>query len=170
MRLSQQLGVLRKCWRSFGETTLIHKCFWSFMLPLLEYCSPVWASAAASHLRLLDTIVQSVAFMSAGQVKCDLHHRRDVASLCVFFKILNTEHHPLSHFLPPPYAPARRTRHAEAAHRFARQIPRCTTQHHARSFFVRIPVLWNSLENNVFGGQSLNSFKSRTNKFLLSQN
>ena len=168
-RLSQQLGVLRKCWKSFGDPMLIHKCFWSFILPVVEYCSPVWASAAAGHLRLLDTIVKSVVFMSAGQVKCDLNHRRDVASLCVFYKILNTEHHPLSHFVPPPYAPVRRTRHAEAAHRFARQIPRSASQHHARSFFVRVSELWNSLENEEFGGQNLNSFKNRTNKFLLRQ-
>ena len=168
-RLSQQLGVLRKCWRSFGDPMLVHKCFWSFMLPVMEYCSPVWASAAAGHLRLLDTIVRSVAFMSAGLVKCDLHHRRDVASLCVFYKIVNNERHALTHFVPPPYAPLRRTRQAQAAHRHAREIPRSTTQHHARSFFVRVSELWNSLDGNVFDGQSLPTFKSRTNKFLLRQ-
>ena len=162
--------MLRKCWKSFGDVSLIHKCFWSFMLPVLEYCSPVWASAASGHLRLLDTIVKSVVFMSAGQVRCDLHHRRDVASLCVFYKIMNNEYHPLSRFVPPPYVPARRTRQAEAAHRFALQIPRYASEHHSRSFFVRIPQIWNTLNENVFGGQNLSTFKSRTHKYLLSQN
>ena len=33
---------------------------WAFILPVLEYCSPVWMSAATSHLSLLDRVVSQV--------------------------------------------------------------------------------------------------------------
>ena len=40
--------------------------------PVLEYCSPVWMSAAASHLALLDRVVSKEVGLSDGLVVCDL--------------------------------------------------------------------------------------------------
>ena len=53
----------------------------SFILPVFEYCSPVWASAAESHLALLDRVVLNAAFMCPDIGRCYLGQRRDVASL-----------------------------------------------------------------------------------------
>ena len=61
--------------------------FLAFILPVLVYCSPVWMSAAISHLLLLDHVVGRASQLSGGSVSCDLWYRRKVASLCVFFKI-----------------------------------------------------------------------------------
>ena len=36
---SQRLGILRKSWRVFHDRLLIGRCFWGFVLPVLEYCS-----------------------------------------------------------------------------------------------------------------------------------
>ena len=47
---AQKLGIMRKAWSVFRDVDLIRRCFWSFILPVLEYCSPVWTSAAESHL------------------------------------------------------------------------------------------------------------------------
>ena len=41
---SQRLGILRKSWRVFLDRLLIGRCFWGFVLPVLEYCSAVWCS------------------------------------------------------------------------------------------------------------------------------
>ena len=70
----------------FGDVSVFAKCFWVFILPVLDYCSPVWVSAATSHLLLLDRVGR-VSQLGGGSVSCDLLHRRKVAFLCVFFKI-----------------------------------------------------------------------------------
>ena len=38
---SQRLGILRKSWRVFHDRSLLGRCFRSFVLPVLEYCSAV---------------------------------------------------------------------------------------------------------------------------------
>ena len=43
---SQRLGILRKSWRVFHDRALLGRCFLGFVLPVLEYCSAVWCSAA----------------------------------------------------------------------------------------------------------------------------
>ena len=47
---SQRLGILRKSWQVFHDRLLLGKCLRGFVLPILEYCSAVWCSAADSHL------------------------------------------------------------------------------------------------------------------------
>ena len=59
---SQRLGILRKSWRVFHDRSLLGKCFRGFVLPVLEYCSAVWCSAADTHLKLLDQCGGSVIF------------------------------------------------------------------------------------------------------------
>ena len=48
---SQRLGVLRKSYRVFHDRSLLGRCFRGFVVPVLEYCSAVWCSAADTHLR-----------------------------------------------------------------------------------------------------------------------
>ena len=50
---SQRLGILRKSWQVFHDRSLLGRCFRGFVLPVLEYCSAVWCSAADTHLKLL---------------------------------------------------------------------------------------------------------------------
>ena len=88
----------------------VAKCFWAFILPVLEYCSPVWMSAATSHLSLLDRVVSQVGQLSGGSVSCDLWHRRKVASLSVFFKIDSLVDHPVRGLFPAQYVLRRPTR------------------------------------------------------------
>ena len=51
---SKRLGILRKSWRVFHDRSLLGICFRGIVLPVLEYCSAVWCSAADTHLKLLD--------------------------------------------------------------------------------------------------------------------
>ena len=53
----QRLGILRKYWRVLHDRLLLGRCFRSFVLPVLEYCSAMWCSAADTYLKLLDHIV-----------------------------------------------------------------------------------------------------------------
>ena len=166
-RASQKLGILRQAWRLYQDVSIVSKCFWSYILPILEYCSPVWSSAADTHLRLLDRVVRTVFTLSNGQVLCDLDHRRSVAELCVFHKLFFNFDHPVKRLMPGPMLRRRDTRRTLAAHEFAVQPIACRTEQFRRCFFTRVSTLWNSLDGAVFGGPTLSSFKSRTNRLLL---
>ena len=71
----------------FHDRSLLLRSFWSFVLPVLEYCSVVWCSAADSHLKLLDRVVRSAGFLAGGVLECNLGHRRSVAEVCMLFMI-----------------------------------------------------------------------------------
>ena len=113
---SQRFGILIKSWRVFHDKLLIGRCFWDFVLTVLEYCSAVWCSAADTRLKLLDRIVSGACFLAGGVLNCDLSHRRSVAVLCMLYKIRCNPKHPLCGALPVPYVPVRVTRGALIAH------------------------------------------------------
>ena len=107
---SQRLGILRKSWRVFHDRSLLGRCFRGFVLPVLEYCSVFWCSAADTHLKLLDRAVSGARFLTGGVFECDISHRRSVAVLCMLYKIRCNPVHPLNGALPGPYASAGYTR------------------------------------------------------------
>ena len=113
---SQRLGILRKSWRVFHDRLLIGKCFWGFVLPVLEYCSAVWCLAADTHLKLLDVVCDG-CFLDGGVLNCNLSHRRSVAVLCMLYNIRCNPMHPLCGALPVPYVPVRVTRGTLIVHR-----------------------------------------------------
>ena len=80
---SQWLGILRNSWQVFHDRSLLGRCLRGFVLPVLEYCSAVWCSAADTHHRLLDRVVSSASFLTGCVIECDLAHRRSVAVLCI---------------------------------------------------------------------------------------
>ena len=147
---SQRLGILRKSWRVFHDRSLIGRCFRGFVLPVLEYCSAVWCSAADSHLKLLDLAVSGARFLTGGVFECDIAHRRSAAVLCMLYKITCNPVHPLTGALPEPYVPVRVTRGALVAHRYTFALPRCRTSQHIRTFIPFTVSLWKDLANPVF--------------------
>ena len=114
----QRLGILRKSWQVFHDWLLLGRCCRGFVLPVLEYCSAVWCSAADTHLRLLDRVVSGVSFLTGSVFECDLAYLRSVAVLCMLYKIRCNLMHPLYGALPVPYVPVRVTRGAVISHRF----------------------------------------------------
>ena len=62
---SQRLGILRKSWRVFHDRLLLGRCFCGFVLPVLEYYSVVWCSAADTHLKTTDRVVSGACFLVA---------------------------------------------------------------------------------------------------------
>ena len=86
-----QTGNETKSWRVFHDKLLMGRCFWGFVLPVLEYCSAVWCSAADTHLKLLDRVVSGACFIAGGVLNCDFSHRRSVAVLCMLYRSGVTE-------------------------------------------------------------------------------
>ena len=121
---SQRLGILRKTWRVFHDRSLLARCFWGFVLPVLEYCSAVWCSGADTHLKLLDRAVSGARFLTWVVFECDIAHRRSVAVLCMLYKIRCNPMHHLNGALPGPYVPMRVTLGALIAHRYTYAPPR----------------------------------------------
>ena len=163
---SSRLGLMRRA-RYFFDSDFVSICFWSFILPVLEYGSTVWASAAQCHLALLDSIVHRAISLTGGELKCDLAHRRRVASLSLFYRIRENPSHPMFSGLPPLHVPVRNTRSSLVAHRFSLQESRCRTSQFQRSFVPRCVSDWNLLNNSVFDGDGLSAFKSRINRYFL---
>ena len=85
------------------------RCFRGFVVPVLEYCSAVWCSAADTYLRLRDRAVSGDSFLTGGEFECDLAHRRSEPVSCMLYKIRCNPMHPLYGALPVPYVPVRVT-------------------------------------------------------------
>ena len=142
---SQRLGILIKSWRVFHDRSLLGRWFRGFVLPVLEYCSAVWCSAADTHLKLLDRAVSGARFLAGGVFDCSISHRRSVAVLCMLYKIRCNPVHPLNSTLPGPFVPMRVTRGALVAHRYTYAPPRCRPLQYIRTFIPFSVSLWNDL-------------------------
>ena len=163
---SQKLGIVRKASSIFGDDAVSSTCLRCFVMPLLEYCTPVWGSAAASHLNLLDRIVRMGDGL-CGIRNLDLSHRRTVGSLSLLYKITENTAHSLHPSLPVPFCAVRETRATALLHEWAFKLSHCRTFQFARCFIPNTVKLWNSLPASVFAVDSLNCFKSRVNRYLL---
>ena len=119
---SQCLGILMS-WRVFHDRLLIERCFWGFILPVLEYCCAVWCLAADAHLKLLDRLVSGACFLAGSVLNCNLSHCQSVAVLCMLYKIGCNPMHPLCGALPVPYVPVWVTRGTLIAHRILMSLP-----------------------------------------------
>ena len=58
---SIRVGILRKTKSVFRDVAIVAKCFWAFILPVVEYCSPFWMSAALLTCRCLIVLLAMLA-------------------------------------------------------------------------------------------------------------
>ena len=123
-------------------------------------------SAAPTHLGMLNRAFASARFLVPVDV--NIEHRRNVAALCVLFKIMNRPEHPLHSRLPGPAVQARRTRRALQMNTQARisALSRSSSQFN-RSFFPCVIEIWNFLPQGLVDSQTMDSFKHNVNKHLL---
>ena len=140
-------------------------CFRSFVIPFLEYCSPVWRSAAAGDLSLLDKVVHGGIFLFLDFTNYDLDHRRLISCCSMFHKLYFESVLPNSSLVPDPLLPPRATRYAEQQHQYAVTIPRCHTSQFQRCFVPHSSKIWNSLPNDVMV-EDPSKFKRKCNRFL----
>ena len=66
---------------------MLLRCYFAFVLSILEYCSPVLGSAAECHLQLLERQVYLVARLYPDQSFLSLCHRRRLAGLSMLYKV-----------------------------------------------------------------------------------
>ena len=162
---ARKLGIVRKASYIFHNDSTNLTCFRSFVLPLLEYCSPVWMSAAARDLSLLDKVVRGGRFLFPDSKNYDLDHRRMISCLSVFHKLYFNRDLPLSSIIPDPLHLPRTTRFAEHQHEYAVAVPHCRTSQFQRCFIPSTCKLWNSLPDEVMQTEP-QKFKKQCNGFL----
>ena len=159
---SRKIGIICKPAFIYQDEKVNLSCFRSFVLPLLEYCSPVWMSATDSNLNVLSKIVRSAGFLFPGNSNYDLDRRRNISSLCLFHKIYFNDDHPLHHLIPDPYVPSRQIQFSNQQHQCSVCESRCNTLQFQRSFFPYSAKLWNGLQPEVVD-ECMGKFKTACN-------
>ena len=99
-----------------GHTTVLLRCYYAFVLPILEDCSQVCGSAAECHLQLLERSVCLVAMLCRDQTFLSLCHRRHVAALCMLYRVNSNSNHCLFSEFPSASVRVRHSRAAAVAH------------------------------------------------------
>ena len=162
----QKIGPLRISFKIFGDHDVL-KCFKSFILPCLEYCSPVWSSAADSHLKLLDRNLQACKILITN-LTFSLQHRRFTSSLCMLYKIFHNPSHPLHSELPNLFHPRRVTRGSLSINSLSFSPMGFHTSKYSRCFIPDKTELWNELPSMIVEAAKLQKLKLGANSFLLS--
>ena len=74
-RAASKLGIIRKASHIYANTNINLTCFRSFVLPLLEYCSPVWTCASDPNLHSLTKVYNQAKFLFPNNGDYDLDHQ-----------------------------------------------------------------------------------------------
>ena len=93
-------GLERFVKHIFVDTSVLLRCYLEFVFSIiLEYCSPVWGSAAEYLLQLLEFQVYSVARLYPDQSFLYLCRRR-VAGRSILYKVNSNSNHCMLSELP----------------------------------------------------------------------
>ena len=133
---------LEESWQVLHDRLVLWRCLRGFLLPILEYCSVVWCSAANTHIKLVDRVVSGASFLTGGVFECDLAHRHSMAMmavLCMLYKIRCNPLHPLYGALPML---VRVTGSTVIAHWYTYVPPCCRTSQYSRTFIPFSVSLW----------------------------
>jgi hypothetical protein len=144
----------------------------------LEYAAPVWQGAAKSHLDKFDSIqnkalkILNITDDQAIDNKIQpLKHRRDVASLCVFYRIKSgMAPSDTCKIVPPPMKQQRATRSTGNWSDHKVEVQRSKTDYHQNSFIPHFSRVWNRLPCDVVGDlrePNLQQFKKLANDYIL---
>ena len=136
---------------------MLLRCYFAFVLPIPEYCSPSYGSASE----------YSVARLSPNKSFLSLFHRRRVAGLSMLYKVKSNSNHCLFSELQSASTEVRHTRAAAAAHPLDFEVVRCRMFQYASSFLPAQVPLWNDLSYTVFDTETLDGFKGVVNRWLL---
>ena len=166
-RVSQRIGILRLVKRVFVDTSVLIRCYYAFVLQILEYSSPVCGSAAECHLQLLERQVYSVARLCPDQTFLSLCYRRHVAALCILCKVNSNSNHCLFSGLPSLSVRVRRTQATAATHPLEFEVLSCRTTQFTRCIPPAQTLVRNDLPYTVFDNRTLDGFKGAVNRWLL---
>ncbi|CAK1593568.1 unnamed protein product [Parnassius mnemosyne] len=167
---SKKLGVLSRARRYFTPAHRL-QLYKAQVRPHMEYCSHLWARAPQCQLLPLYRIQRRAVRIVEDRVLSDrldtLTLRRDVSSLCVFYRIYHGEcSEELFGLIPAAQFHHRTLRQNSHYHPYHLDDWRSTTVRF-RSFHSRTTSLWNELPPANFPDRyDLGTFKKRAYTFL----
>ena len=129
---------------NFWDHNVLLRCINSFTLLCLEYCSPVWSSAADSHLKLLDKNLRACRFFIPN-LAISLQHRCFISSLCMLYKIFHNPSPSLHSGLPNLLHLRRVTRGLLSINSLSFSPMKFHTSQYSRCFIPATTKLWNEL-------------------------
>ena len=132
----------------------------------MEYCFPVWSSAADNHLKLLNKNLRACKFLIPN-LTFSLQHHHFISSLCIFYKIFHNPSHPLHFELPNLFHPRRVARGSLSINSLSFSPMRFHTSQYSRCFIPATTKLWNELPSMIVEARELQKFKIGANAFLL---
>ena len=165
---SKKIGALIRSMKFLSPEVALY-LYKSIIRPCMEYCFHVWAGAPSCYLDLLDKLQKRICRIVGPSLAASLAHRRNVASLSLFYMYYFVRcSSELAQLVPLPFSLGRSTRYSDRLHDFSVTIPRCYKDVYVDSFFPRTAELWNSLPIECFPlTYDLSGFKSRINRHLL---
>ena len=142
----------------------------------MEYCCHLWDGSAKYQLEALDSIERRAKRLIDDDTLVEarlqsLAHRREVASLSVFYRLHHGECAQELHelILPSPFY-HRTTRGTAKRHPFMVEIPPIRTKRFQSTFIIKTAKKWNDLPASVFPNKyDPGVFKRRVNRYLLSK-
>ena len=140
------------------------RCYFTFVLPILEFCSLMWGSAATFSF-LSARCIRWPGFIH--QSFLSLCHRRHVARLCMLYNVYSNFNHCLFSELPHASTRVRDNPAAAAAHPLEFEVSRCRTSQFARSLVPAQVRMWNDLLYIEFDTGTLDGFRGAVNRWLL---
>ena len=157
--------------RNFLSPESILYLYKATIRPCIKYCCHIWAGASADCLSLLDQIQRRITNIVGPDLSSNfqsLSHRRNVASLSLFYKYFHGScPDELKSLTPTLKSFNRVTRYSANAHPFTVQLPSYNRQFYSTSFFPRTSDLWNSLPSSCFPPSfDLQKFKCNVHRHL----
>ena len=144
----------------------------AFVRSLMEYCSPLWAGAPASHLSRLQAMetkafrIIGISRNEAESLGLSLSHRRLVSGLSVFYHLLSILALPALSAICPHHISTGCSRSANNP--LLVKLPKSQITAHLHSFIPLFPRLWNKLPHSRQSHSSLQAFKIAVHHHLLS--
>ena len=168
--VSKKIGALIRSMKFLSLEVVLY-LYKSAIRPCMENCCHVWAGPPCYYLELLDKPQERICMIVGPSLAASLEpssHRRNLASLSLFYMYYFSSSTELSELVPLPYSQGRSTHYSDRLHDFSVTIPRCYKDIYCNSFFSRTTRLWNSLIIECFSLTSeLSGFKSRISRHLL---
>ena len=163
--------IYRRFYTNSNSQTLL-KLYVSFVRPHLEYCSPVWNPHSKRHIEELERVQKfalkvctkswdsSYETLLATTNLATLESRRERASLCHLFKIINN----LTHYPEPPTKQQESHYNTRSSGSTLLTVPKSNTAYHQHSFFPSTINRWNKLLKETKDCNSIISFKHSLSK------
>ena len=145
---SKKIGALIRFMKFLSPGVALY-FYKSTIRPCMEYCCHVWVGVRSCYLELLDKLQKRICrTVGSSLAVClePLAHRRDVASLSLFYRYYfgkcSSE---LAQLVLLAFSRGRSTRYSDRLHDFSVTVPRFYKGVCVNSFFPRTASLWNSL-------------------------